>query len=147
MGKHNVNIDVQTIKKDSKIYKDLKPESFLFEHRNRLNDAALNIALDIPTLVSNKGTLLERAKRKVEADGYVYKKEKSYSSSLNAPEPEKSVKMKPSIRAKKLEEISEDLEEVKKGNISKLVYKPHFFAEILGSKSWVRLMYHCFLKE
>lgn len=74
MGKHNVSIDVQTIKKDSKIYKDLKPGSFLFEHRSKLSDAALNIALDIPTLVSNKDTLLERAKRKVEANGYVYKK-------------------------------------------------------------------------
>ena len=75
----------------------------------------MNIALDNPTLISNKGTLLEHAKRKVEVDGYVYKKKKSCSSTLNPPEPEKSVK---SIRAKKLEEISEDLEEVKKGNIS-----------------------------
>ena len=44
----------------------------------------------------------------------MYKKKKSRSSTLNEPEPEKSVKMKPSIRAKKLEEISENLEKVKK---------------------------------
>ena len=74
----------------------------------------MNIALDNPTLISNKATLLEHAKRKVEADGCVYKKKKSRSSTLNAPEPETYVKMKPSIRAKKLEEISEDLEEDKK---------------------------------
>ena len=114
MKKHNVDIDVQTIKKDSKIYKDLKPGSFLFEYRSNLNDAALKVALDNPTITSNKVTHLERAKRKVEADGYVYKKKKSHSSTLNAPEPEKPVKMKPSIKAKKLEEMSKDLKKLKR---------------------------------
>ena len=61
--KQSVPIDVQQIKKEREIYKDLKPGSFLYEYRSKLND---------------------------------------------------SLKMKPSIRAKQLAEISEDLEEVKK---------------------------------
>ena len=72
MEKHSVDIDEQTIENDSKIYKDLRPGNFLFDNRSKLNDAAFNIALVNPTLISNKGTLLERTKRKVEADGYVY---------------------------------------------------------------------------
>ena len=112
--KQSVPIDVQQIKKESEIYKDLKPGSFLYEYRSKLNDAAFSIALDNPAIILNKGTLIENAKRKVEDDGYMYKKKKSRSSTVSAPQPEKSLKMKPSIRAKQLAEISEDLEEVKK---------------------------------
>ena len=103
MEKLSVEMDVEKIRKESAIYRDLQPGSFLFEYRSKLNDAAFNIALENPTLISNKGTLLEQAKKKVEDDGYLYKKKKSRSPTLNAPQPEKSVKMNPSMRAKQLQ--------------------------------------------
>ena len=114
MEKLSVEMNVEKIRKESAIYRDLQPGSFLFEYRSKLNDAAFNIALENPTLISNKGTLLEQAKKKVEDDGYLYKKKKSRSPTLNAPQPEKSVKMNPSMRAKQLQQISEDVDEVKK---------------------------------
>lgn len=113
MEKHDVQLDVQKTREESEIYKNLKPGGFLYDYRRKFNDAAFKIALDNPTLLSNKGALVEHAKRKVEDDGYIYKKKKSRSSNLNAPEPEKSVKMTESIRGKQITEISEDLEEVR----------------------------------
>ena len=76
MEKLSVEMDVEKIRKESAIYRDLQPGSFLFEYRSKLNDATFNIALENPTLISNKGTLLEQAKKKVEDDGYLYKKKK-----------------------------------------------------------------------
>ena len=64
MEKLSVEMDVEKIRKESAIYRDLQPGSFLFEYRSKLNDAAFNIALENPTLISNKGTLLEQAKKK-----------------------------------------------------------------------------------
>ena len=46
MEKLSVEMDVEKIRKESTIYRDLQPGSFLFEYRSKLNDAAFNIALE-----------------------------------------------------------------------------------------------------
>ena len=108
-----MQVDVHELRQKSTIYKGLQPGNFLYEYRSRLNEAAFNVALENPTLVANKGALLELAKQKVDKDGYNYRKKRSRSSTI-APLPENTVKMRPNIRSRQMKQISEDLEEVKK---------------------------------
>ena len=108
-----MQVDVHELRQKSTIYKGLQPGNFLYEYRSRLNEAAFNVALENPTLVANKGALLEQAKQKVDKDGYNYRKKRSRSSTI-APLPENTVKMRPNIRSRQMKQISEDLEEVKK---------------------------------
>lgn len=65
----DVQVNVEELRQQSVIYKDLQPGAFLFEYRSKLNDAAFQVALENPILVSTKGKLLELAKEKVEKDG------------------------------------------------------------------------------
>jgi hypothetical protein len=113
LEKSEVHVDVAELRQKSTIYKDLHPGDFLYDYRNRLNDASLSVALENPTLVANKGTLLELAKQKVDKDGYNYKKKRSRSSNISS-QPDNIIKMRPDIRSRKMKQIGEDLEEVKK---------------------------------
>jgi hypothetical protein len=54
-------------------------------------------------LVNSKQTLIEHAKRKVEDDGYNFKKKKSRSG-LNASQVQPSLKIRPEIRSKQISE-------------------------------------------
>ena len=95
------------MKSDSEIYPNLKPGDFLYDYRKALNDAAFQIALADPTLLANKGELQNKAKERLQADGYQFKKKRSRSS-----QQETRVKTTATLRAKRIKEVQEDLEEV-----------------------------------
>ena len=84
----DIKVNVDELRQRSIIYKNLQPGAFLFEYRSKLNEAAFQVALENPILLSTKNKLLELAKEKVEKDGYNYKKKKSRSSAIS-PQPEK----------------------------------------------------------
>lgn len=88
----------------------------MYEYRSKLNAAACDLTLEDPTLLTNREKLISQAKRKVEEDGYVYKKKKSRSIEINpAPiDQTKNLRLKKELRIKQISNISEDLDEVKK---------------------------------
>lgn len=46
-----VQVDPEKLRRDSQIYPNLEPDSFLYRYRNALNEAAYPLALDEPSLV------------------------------------------------------------------------------------------------
>lgn len=102
-----IPLDINKMKSDSEIYPNLKPGDFLYDYRKALNDAAFQIALADPTLLANKGELQNKAKERLQADGYQFKKKRSRSS-----QQETRVKTTATLRAKRIKEVQEDLEEV-----------------------------------
>ncbi|CAB3995397.1 DNA fragmentation factor subunit alpha-like [Paramuricea clavata] len=75
--KVKVQVDPEKLRNDSKIYQNLESGSFLYKYRYALNEAAYQLALDDPSLVYRKGELQEKAKMKVDTEGYGYKRIKS----------------------------------------------------------------------
>ena len=110
----SLNVDPEKLREESAIYKTLTPGCFLYEYRKALNDAAYELVVENPQLVQNKGELQALAKKKIDSDGYLYKRKKSRSAdlSLNEPAPGPS-KLTPSLRSKRISEIEEDLKEIK----------------------------------
>jgi len=104
---------------------DIIKQSMLFkspnlsEFQEKVNSAAAQLALHNPSLVhkGNRGTLLERARRKVADDGYLFKKGKSRSKvygeqSCTPSSPPKRRKLNEQMRAERLNELAEDVESV-----------------------------------
>lgn len=82
---------------------------FLFladSRRHSSKDAAFEIAMANPSILSQKGDLQSKAKQKVEADSYHFARKRSRSI-----QEEKTVKTTPNLRVKRIKEIDEDLEE------------------------------------
>lgn len=108
-----VTIDPEKLREESKIYPNLVPGSFLYNYRKALNDAAYELCLENASLVYNKGQLQTLAKAKVDESGYLYTKKKSRSQELSIPRADNlTPKLTPSLRAKRIENIEEDLQEV-----------------------------------
>ena len=83
-----------------------------------MNSAAAQLALHDPSLVhkGNRGTLLERARRKVADDGFNFKKGKSRSKvygeqSCTSSSPKRR-KLNEQMRAERLHELAEDVQSI-----------------------------------
>lgn len=109
-----LQIDPEKLREESAIYKNLEPGCFLYAYRKSLNEAAYELAVENPRLLSKKGELQALAKKKVDSDGYLYKKKKSRAIDLSPNEllPVPS-KVTPSLRSKRIGEVEEDLKEIK----------------------------------
>ena len=55
-------------------------------YQTRMNEIAQELCLNIPSLLSDPNLLLQTAQERVHDQGYVYKKGKSRSKRLNAPD-------------------------------------------------------------
>ena len=106
--------DPEKLREESAIYKNLEPGCFLYAYCKSLNEAAYELAVENPRLLSKKGELQALAKKKVDSDGYLYKKKKSRAIDLSPNEllPVPS-KVTPSLRSKRIGEVEEDLKEIK----------------------------------
>lgn len=102
-----MELNVDQVRLDSKIYPNIEPGCFLYNYHKSLNDAAFEFALANPILLNNKGELQLKAKMKVEADGYQFAKKRSRSNAG-----QKRCKETPNVRQKKITEIQEDLDEL-----------------------------------
>ena len=92
----------------------------LTDFENRVNDAAVELALGEPRLLrkGNRGELLDKARKKVADDGYCFKKGKSRSKvygSGDDTEPAsapKRPKLNEQMREERIKELEEDLADV-----------------------------------
>lgn len=84
----------------------------------RVNEAAIELALLQPTLIAkgNRGSLLEKARKKVAEDGYTFKKgssrSKVYGTSSNGKSASKRTKINQELREQRLKELEEDISDV-----------------------------------
>ena len=101
------------IKENSKIYGRLGNRR-LSKYENEINRCSMNLCLETPSLLSDRKTLLEKAKQAIDANGYVYKKGKSRSHKLN-PSPDsdaKRIKLNKEVRLSRIEEINEKVKDI-----------------------------------
>ena len=81
----------------------------------RINEAAENIALKNPSLLSSRQKLLEKAREAVDSSGYVYKKGKSRSKRLCSTEElvgAKRVRTTASIRMDRIHALEEQIKDI-----------------------------------
>ena len=72
----SVEVDVKKIKELSVIYK--KSADLCSQYEKAINDASLQLCLDNPLLLQERGKLLSLAREKVHAQGYQYRKKKLF---------------------------------------------------------------------
>ena len=109
----------QYIREKARFYgKDSSKPITVFQRK--VNEAAEELALACPSLLHTRQTLLERARKKVDDDGYVYKKGKSRSkqhpenesdSSTSTPAP-KRVKVAEAVRVQRIAHIQDTIAEI-----------------------------------
>ena len=105
------------MREESPIYKNLNLlVSYNYEYCKALNqsDVAYKLAVENLQLVQKKGELQALAKKKIDGDVYLYKRNKYLVSCLplNEPPPVPS-KLIPSLWSKGISEKEEDLKEIK----------------------------------
>lgn len=108
----NVKLDPEKIKTESVIFKG----GTLSTYQSAMNQASQKLCLDNPTLINDRGRLIEQARQQVHDDGYQYKKKNSRSKAFgkvanpdSGSEPKKP-KWSQEMRSKRLAEIEEDLQ-------------------------------------
>lgn len=112
-------MNAEELKQQSRIYgKGICEDSLsLSPYENAINEASYKLALDNASLMSNRGKLLEAARKKVYEDGYQYKKKTSRSKSFGIGNtPSTSVSKRPryssELRGKRILEVKEDLKQL-----------------------------------
>ena len=80
---------------------------------DQVNEAAIQLALETPSLLSSRQILLETGRKKVNNDGYVYKKGKSRSKQFFQTEEcaPKRVKTSEVFRVKRMSALEEDIKD------------------------------------
>ena len=108
----NVKLDPEKIKTGSVIFKG----SALSIYQSAMDQVSLKLCLEYPTLISDRGRLIEQARQQVHDDGYQYKKKNSRSKAFgkvanpdSGSEPRKP-KWSQEMRSKRLAEIEEDIQ-------------------------------------
>ena len=108
----NVKLDPEKIKTDSAIFKG----SALSIDQSAMNQVSLKLCLEFPTLINDRGRLIEQARQQVHDDEYQYKKKNSRSKAFgkvanpdSGSEPRKP-KWSQEMRSKRLAEIEEDIQ-------------------------------------
>lgn len=88
----------------------------LSTYHTAMNNAAEDLCLRNPSLLWQRGTLLERARKLVNESGYVYKKGQSRSKVLNPPAESTSIAKRPKVgaqeREKRMAAVAEDLKDI-----------------------------------
>ena len=81
----------------------------LSRYENEINHPSMNLCLKTPSLLSDRKTLLEKARQVIDANGYVYKKGKSCSHKLNPSQESdsKRIKLNKEVHLSRIEEINE----------------------------------------
>lgn len=74
----NVKMVPEKIKTDNVIFKG----SALSTYQSAMNKASLKLYLEDPTLINDRGRLIEQARQQVHDDGYQYKKKNSRSKAF-----------------------------------------------------------------
>ena len=109
-----MEVDVEKIKEQSVIYK--KSADLCSPYEKAINDASLQLCLDNPLLLQERGKLLSLAREKVHAQGYQYRKKKSrsklFGSKTETPQVAKKPRLTQELRDKRITEINEDLAEL-----------------------------------
>jgi len=108
----NVKLDPEKIKTDSVIFKG----SALSTYQSAMNQASQKLCFNDPTLINNRGRLIEQARQLVHDEGFQYKKKNSRSKAFgkvsnpdSGSEPKKP-KWSQEMRSKRIAEIEEDLQ-------------------------------------
>ena len=76
--------DITEVMQQAVIYKK-ETVGPLSDYQKGVNEAAREICVDNPTMLRNRGRLLEAAKQKVHEGGYAFKKGKSGSKTYGTP--------------------------------------------------------------
>lgn len=117
MGVITVEVDPEKLREDSVIFQgEGRP---LNSYQHAVNDAALKLCLDDPSLVKQRGKLVSLAREQVHNEGYQYKKKKSRSKAFGSSasqSTESPVAKKPrlsqELRSTRIREVEEDLTEL-----------------------------------
>ena len=117
MGLINAEVDPEKLLEDSVIFQgEGRP---LNSYQHAVNDAALKLCLDDPSLVKQRGKLVSLAREQVHNEGYQYKKKKSRSKTFGSSasqSTESSVAKKPrlsqELRSTRIREVEEDFTEL-----------------------------------
>lgn len=117
MGVITVEVDPEKLREDSVIFQgEGRP---LNSYQHAVNDAALKLCLDDPSLVKQRGKLVSLAREQVHNEGYQYKKKKSRSKAFGSSasqSTESPVAKKPrlsqELRSIRIHEVEEDLTEL-----------------------------------
>lgn len=88
----------------------------LSTYHTAMNKAAEELCLKNPSLLWQRGTLLENARKVVNESGYIYKKGQSRSKSFNPPTESSSSAKRPKVgaqeREKRIADVAEDLKDI-----------------------------------
>ena len=95
-----------------------------------MTNAAYELCLENPSLVNNKGRLMDLARAKVDEEGYPYKKQRSRSKAFGAVKDQgnrKHIKLSAEFRKKRIEDLSEDINSINStmALLEKERYKQH----------------------
>lgn len=88
-------------------------EMKITKYQQQVNEAAVQLALQTPSLLTSRQVLLNEARKKVNNDGYVYKKGKSRSKQFSEPGEFVTKRMKTSedFRVKRISALEEDIKD------------------------------------
>ena len=104
------------IEKQAVIFgRDPNKSSKLTTYHLKINDAAKQLCLQNPELLSDRAKLLELSREKVHEDGYQYRKGTSRSKKLHLSSDEQSAPKRPKIsediRLRRISELQEDIKD------------------------------------
>lgn len=111
----NATVDVEEIRKGSQIYGKAGVSDTLTSYQRAINQAAFELCSANPVLLKHKGDLLQAARKKVDADGYIYAKKSSRSkvfgteTAAQQSGPAKRARWSAEVRATRIQECQDDL--------------------------------------
>ena len=121
---HNVTeipVNVERLREESKLFgKKATSEDGLSEWQKKMNEAAFAFCVGTPSLTLNRGELLEKAREKVDNDGFNYKKGKSRSKKFGAASTGDSKVKRPKLESGERRSLIEETKESIKEQSEKL---------------------------
>lgn len=111
----NATVDVEEIRKGIQIYGKAGVSDTLTSYQRAINQAAFELCSANPVLLKHKWDLLQAARKKVDANGYIYAKTSSRSkvfgteTAAQQSEPAKRARWSAEVRATRIQECHNDL--------------------------------------
>jgi len=104
-----VPVNVDNLREESKLYgrKDTNDKS-LSEWHKKMNEAAFLLCMDNPSLALRRGDLLQKAREKVDSDGFGYKKGKSRSKRFGEASAEINKIKRPKLESEERRDLIEE---------------------------------------
>jgi hypothetical protein len=104
-----VGVNVDDLKADSKLFgQKSKNDDDLTTWQKKMNESALLLCMENPSLTLKRGELLEKAREKVDNDSFVYKKGKSRSKKYGAASMEENKAKRPKLEANERRTLIEE---------------------------------------